>query len=83
MDKITLRNLIAGAETETSLDCLGVIVASYFESRPECPDEPVDDELGWKPWVMEKTDELLEDAANRIILLGDPVTRTTESNQAK
>ena len=67
MDKIQLRNLIAGAETEASLDCLGVIVASFFESRAECPDEPVDDETGWKPWAMEKTDELLEDAAARIL----------------
>ena len=46
-------------------DNIAIALATYFEGLPECPDDDVDDEIGWSVWAVEKSD----DAINRIIEL--------------
>ena len=65
-DKIKLRNLIANAEIEDS-DNLAIIIATYYDDHPRCPSEPDDTETGWKPWVMEQTDRILDAAVANIL----------------
>ena len=53
---IALRNEILSIQTggDGCSDNLGIALATYFELLPECPDEETDDEIGWKPWAVER-----------------------------
>lgn len=68
MNKIqkTLVAIAANSETDNRFDGLGVILAEYFDSHPDCPDEAIDSETGYKPWVMEQTDRALLSAVQNI-----------------
>jgi hypothetical protein len=59
---------IASIEMEDKFgaDNFATCIASYFESHIDCPDEPIDDELGWKPWAMKKTDFVLNSIADEV-----------------
>jgi hypothetical protein len=70
MDKIKLRNLIANAEIDDS-DNLAIVIATYYDEHPRCPDQRDDTETGWKPWVMEQTDKLLDAAVANILEAND------------
>jgi hypothetical protein len=56
---IKLRNM-AGSITAIdgdpcTEDNLAIILASYFESSQDCPEDDIDHEIGWSKWAVEKT----------------------------
>lgn len=58
-----LRNTLAVVPMEPEKiwsDNLSIALASYFDGHVDCPDEPIDEKLGWKPWVMDCTDAALD-----------------------
>lgn len=64
-NKIKIENLIAMAHDDEDVS-IANILAEYYESHCDCPNEAADPETGWKPWAMEKTDELLDRVAREI-----------------
>lgn len=47
-------------------DNLGIALTSYFEHRIDCPEQE-QDETGWKPWAVERTNDLLNSVARLAI----------------
>ena len=42
-------------------DNLGVVLASYFSDHMNRPDnDPIDDEVGWGEWVLDKSNKAME-----------------------
>lgn len=69
IDKVALRNQIESlpVNSEESIydeDNVAIALATYFESREDCPDNDEDSETGWSRWAIEKTNEVLD----RIVL---------------
>lgn len=65
MDKITLRNRIGSipviGDSGGCEDNIAIALASYFSGHTACPDDdPIDTELGWGAWVLEKTNDALD-----------------------
>ena len=65
LDRQKVRNAIGGAFVEDSGpravdDNLAIALCTYFNDRPDCPDEPNSDEHGWKPWVAAKCNAALD-----------------------
>ena len=62
-DQITARNEIGGlgvlGDTMAD-DNLAIALASYFESRLDCPDDDHDDDTGWSQWAIDRTNDLLD-----------------------
>ncbi len=56
--QIEKRNTIGSVEV-FGTDNLAIALASYFEDLPDCPENDVDDELGWSRWAIAKTNEVL------------------------
>lgn len=60
----TLRNRLGSLPVENGdrhSDTLAIALCSYFEDHMERPeDDPIDDELGWGKWVIQKCDEALD-----------------------
>ena len=63
-DKETLRNKIGCLPAEegglATDDNLAIALACYFERRPECPMDDINNETGWSQWAMEKTNDLID-----------------------
>jgi hypothetical protein len=62
-----LRNKIGCVQLEDSngydlkYDNLAIMLCTYFNDHPDCPeDQCIDDEYGWKPWVIEQTNRMLD-----------------------
>lgn len=59
-----LRNIIGSIpilEDENEIgDNLSIALATYFENRTDCPDNDINDDVGWSQWAMDKTDEVLD-----------------------
>ena len=58
------RNVLGSISVESAehepCDNLAIALVSYFERHMDCPDEPNDSELGWKPWALAKCDTALD-----------------------
>lgn len=71
MDKFEARNRIghamAGNLPFHSTDNVAIALATYFEEHPHKPDEEVDDELGWTPWVVEQVNFTLDAIAKALL----------------
>jgi hypothetical protein len=59
MDKIDRRNAIGGI-TLPGGDNVAIALAMYFDGHPAKPDEEIDDQLGWTPWVIEQVNATLD-----------------------
>jgi ribosomal protein L37AE/L43A len=48
--------------SDSDSDSLAIIIAAYYESLPDCPENsPVDHErCGFKVWALDKCDEMLD-----------------------
>ena len=59
-----VRNVLGSISVESAehepCDNLAIALVSYFERHMDCPDEPNDPELGWKPWALAKCDAALD-----------------------
>jgi hypothetical protein len=63
-----LRNLIGCADLPDTagplnpkFDNLAIMLCTYFDGHPDCPeDQETDEEFGWKPWVIENTNRMLD-----------------------
>ena len=72
IDNTTVRNragstpvLQGGFVTD---DNLAIALCTYFSFHPERPeDDPLDDEVGWGKWVIEKTDDLIDRVIQEIL----------------
>lgn len=62
-------NAIGGAETEAMRgDCLSVILCIEFENHPDCPEDGELDHMDcWKQWAVDRTTEVLEQIAERLL----------------
>lgn len=62
MNKEELIHRLSVASVEEGYsDNLSIVLASYFERHEDRPkDDPIDTELGWGVWVIEKTEEAIE-----------------------
>ncbi len=47
-------------------DSVAIALALYFENLPECPDDDVNDELGWSQWAVDKTNDVLDRIAEKL-----------------
>lgn len=76
MPEHKMRNLIGGVEIEgqrpatfaegCQFDNLAIMLCTYFDGHPDCPEEQEDDETGWKPWVIDRCNEMLDAIAAEI-----------------
>lgn len=41
-------------------DNVAIALASYFRNLPECPDDSMNDEIGWNQWAIDKTEDVLD-----------------------
>ena len=52
---------IPALKEEPGGDNLGIALCTYFNSHPDQPeDDPIDDQVGWGDWVIEKTNDLID-----------------------
>jgi hypothetical protein len=65
------RNIIGNIdalEGDMGGDNIAIALAMYFDDHPARPsDDPIDTDLGWGEWVMEKTHSALDRIAAAII----------------
>lgn len=51
---------VAGVTLRSEFDNLAIMLCTYFDSHPDCPeDEEINDE-SWKPWVVDRCNEMLD-----------------------
>ena len=67
-----LRNRIAGVtlmergeQSRLPFDNLAIILCTYFDADPDCPDEESGED-GWKPWVVERANAMLDEIAKAV-----------------
>lgn len=44
-------------------DNLAVALCTYFDRHSDCPDEPVSEDFGWKPWVIAQSNRVIDELA--------------------
>lgn len=84
IDRQKVRNAIGGTFVEdggpeTVDDNLAIVLCTYFNDHPECPDEKECDEYGWKPWVVQRCNAALDAITDAVMLAASPpVGKTRE-----
>ena len=56
-------------------DNIAIALASYFENLPECPENDINNEVGWSQWAIDKTNNVLDRIVEK--LSNQPVQRTS------
>lgn len=73
-----IRNILGGVEIEgqrpatfadgCQFDNLAIMLCTYFDRHPDCPeDQENDEEMGWKPWVIDRCNETLDAIAAAVV----------------
>lgn len=47
-------------------DNVAIALATYFEGLPECPENDVNDEVGWSQWAIDQTNDVLDRIAEKL-----------------
>jgi len=62
-ERENMRNIIGGVDAEAKAgDCdnIAIVLASYYERLPECPEDDHNEELGWSQWAIDQTNATLD-----------------------
>jgi hypothetical protein len=67
-DRNLRRSLVLNVETPAMRgDCLGILLASEFESHPDCPEDgELDDTDTWKQWAIDRVNEIADEVYARV-----------------
>lgn len=71
---------IARVDTRPDIHCsdnVAIAMVSFYEDDRDCPDEPADDESGWKPWALEQEKAVRERMARAAIKAWEKVRAPT------
>lgn len=50
----------------TTDDNVAIAFVTYFDGLPECPDDDIDDQIGWSQWAVDKTNDVIDRIINTL-----------------